>query len=83
MNLGGGELRPTSFAGSTEETRKKHRNSRVVPEELGVWLRGAGAGASALCRFYPIPHPKVLAGPHKTLTGDWREEIMSRSENLS
>lgn len=55
MNLGDGELRPISLDGSTEETHKKHRNSKVGPEEPEQWLLRAGAGASTLCPLFPVP----------------------------
>lgn len=71
VNVGDGELGPTSLAGTTEEAHEKRCNSRFSPEEPGVGLPGAGAGASALCPLCPAA---------QNVAGDWREELMSGSE---
>lgn len=54
MNLGAGELRSTSLAGSSEETHKKHSNSKAGAEEPEQWLLRADAGTSTLYPFFPV-----------------------------
>ena len=64
--------------------RRPRRNAVIPRLSLGSWKNGCwGLVPGPLC-WAPssLSPPKVLTGPHKTLTGDWGEELASRSGSV-